>query len=166
MSFLFLFLISKKRSIFKMILDYLKNASLFSYANVRIEKAFQFLRDTDFTEMNLGKYNIDGDKLYAIVNEYETKPIGEGMLEAHRKYIDIHYIITGSECIATTFLTDQVPTKDYDEQDDYMLFSCACTPQLFKPGMFTLLYPHDIHMPGVHVTEKTFVRKVVVKVMV
>jgi YhcH/YjgK/YiaL family protein len=149
-----------------MILDYLKNASLYSYANVRIEKAFQFLRDTDFTEMNLGKYNIDGDKLYAIVNEYETKQLSDGKLEAHRRYIDIHYILSGSEYIATTFLTDQVPTKDYDEQDDYMLFSCASTPQLLKPGMFALLYPHDIHMPGVHVTEKTFVRKVVVKVMV
>jgi YhcH/YjgK/YiaL family protein len=149
-----------------MILDYLKNASLYSYVNARIETAFQFLRDTDFTEMNLGKYNIDSDKLYAIVNEYETKPIGEGILEAHRKYIDIHYILAGSECIATTFLTDQVPTKDYDEQDDYMLFSCASTPQLLIPGMFALLYPHDIHMPGVHVAEKKFVRKVVVKVMV
>ncbi len=149
-----------------MILDYLKNASLYSSLAPRIEAAFHYLSTTDFTNVALGKYEIDGENLFAIVNEYETKDSHEAKLEAHRKYIDIHYILSGSEYMATTFLTDQVPTKEYDDQDDYMLFSCASTPQLLTPGMFALLYPHDIHLPGMHLTEKSFVRKVVVKIMV
>ena len=149
-----------------MILDQLKNASLYASLSSRIALAFNYLTSTDFSQLALGKYEIDGDKVFAIVNEYETKDASDCVLEAHKKYIDIHYILSGSEAIGTSFLTDQVPTKAYDEQNDYMLFSGETTHQILTPGLFAVLYPHDIHSPGIHPKEKSFVRKVVMKVMV
>ena len=127
--------------------------------------AFKYLTTTDFSQLALGKYEVDGDNVFAIVNEYETKDAKDCVLEAHKKYIDIHYILSGSEAIATTFLTDQVPTKEYDEQNDYMLFAGETTLQILTAGMFAVLYPQDIHSPANHPKEKSFVRKVVMKVL-
>ena len=149
-----------------MILDQLKNASLYSSISHNLATAFNYLTTTDFSKLVLGKYEVDGDTVFAIVNEYETKDSKDCVLEAHKKYIDIHYILSGSECIGTTFLTDQQPTKAYDEENDYMLFSGETTHQVLTPGTFAVLFPHDVHSPGIHPTEKSFVRKVVMKVRV
>ncbi len=149
-----------------MILDQLKNAAIYAPLSPRIALAFNYLTMTDFSQVALGKYEIDGDRVFAIVNEYETKDEKDCVLEAHKKYIDIHYTISGSEAIGTTFLSNQVPTKEYDEQNDYMLFNGETTHQILTPGLFALLYPHDIHSPGHHPKEKSFVRKVVMKVLI
>ncbi len=127
--------------------------------------AFNYLASTDFSQLALGKYEIDGSNVFAIVNEYETKDAENCVLEAHKKYIDIHYTLSGSEAIGTTFLTDQLPIKEYDEENDYMLFSGEITKQIIATGMFAVLYPQDIHSPGHHPKEKSFVRKVVMKVL-
>ncbi len=149
-----------------MILDQLKNASLYTSLSPRIAVAFNYLKTTDFSQLALGKYEIEGEEVFGIVNEYVTKDEKDCALEAHKKYIDIHYILSGSEAIGTTFLTDQVPTKEYDEQNDYMLFSGETTHQILTKGLFALLYPHDIHSPSIHPKEKSFVRKVVMKVLI
>ena len=46
-----------------------------------------------------GKYAVEGEELFYVVDEYETKPVEEGRLEIHRKYMDIQYIVSGVECI-------------------------------------------------------------------
>jgi YhcH/YjgK/YiaL family protein len=148
-----------------MIIDHLKNVALYCPLSPRIALAFNYLTTTDFSELALGKYEIDGENVFAIVNEYETKDAQDCVLEAHKKYIDIHYIVSGSEAIGTALLTQQKLTKVYDEQNDYMLFEGETTLQVLTADMFALLYPQDIHSPGHHPKEKSFVRKVVMKVL-
>ena len=71
-------------------LSYFKNKE-------RWDKAFTFLKSNDLSKLEIKRYDIDGDNLYAPVSEYLTKNEEDAMFEAHRKYIDIQYVITGSE---------------------------------------------------------------------
>lgn len=148
-----------------MIIDLLTNSKLYSEIHPRITRALKYLAETDFNLMSLGKYEVEGTDIFAIVNEYETKDVADCVWEAHRKYIDIHHILRGSELIGTTLLTNQLPTKEYDGENDYCLFEGGESKQVLHTGMFAIFYPHDIHSTSHHPNSKTFVRKVVMKVL-
>ncbi len=149
-----------------MIIDLLTNSNLYNSIHPRITRALEYLAKTDFNSMALGKYEVDGTDIFAIVNEYETKDTADCVWEAHRKYIDIHYIIRGSELIGTTLLMNQSPTKEYDEENDYWLFEGGESKQVLHAGMFAIFYPQDIHSTSHHPLKKSTVRKVVMKVLV
>lgn len=150
-----------------MIIDTLANAPLYYTEGSRFEKAFQFLQNNPLEDLPKGKHEIDGDNIFAIVNEYDSiDPTGEQM-EAHKEHIDIQYIVTGEERIGHGFLTSQEPSKAYDPAKDFMLF--AEKPDFFsvlKAGMFGIFYPGDLHMPNIQVSSPAFVKKIVIKVKV
>ena len=52
-----------------MIIDKLTNSHLYSTLGERINKAFAYLKQTDFSNMELGKYEIDRDNIFTLVNE-------------------------------------------------------------------------------------------------
>ena len=56
-----------------------------------------FLKNNDLTKLEPKRYDIDGDKLYAIFSEDMTKNEEDTKFEAHRKYIDIQHVIIGAE---------------------------------------------------------------------
>ncbi len=147
-----------------MIIDLLTNSDLYNNIHPRVARALEYLAKTDFNSLPLGKHEVEGTDLFAIVNEYETKDAVDCVWEAHQKYIDIHYILRGSELIGTTLLTNQLPTKEYDDENDYWLFEGGESKQVLQPGMFAIFYPHDIHSTSHHPNLKSFVRKVVMKV--
>ena len=80
-----------------MIIDKIENAHLYKGLSKRIEKAFEYIRATDLKNIKPGKYEIDGENIFALISEYKTKSEQEGKLEAHRKYIDVQYVISGEE---------------------------------------------------------------------
>ena len=132
-----------------MIVDFLSNSNLYNAIHPRIARALEYLAKTDFRSVPLGKYEVEGTKLFAIVNEYETKDAADCLWEAHRKYIDIHYILRGSELIGTTLLTNQLPTKDYDTENDYWLFEAGESKQILLPNMFAIFYLKTFTAPAI-----------------
>ncbi|MDQ0106703.1 YhcH/YjgK/YiaL family protein [Chitinophaga terrae (ex Kim and Jung 2007)] len=149
-----------------MILDTLQNAHLYYRLGVRFIKAFEFLAQKDLKTMEKGKYTID-EHIFAMVNEYDTEPADNEQMEAHKKYIDVQYMVSGSELVGHDFLKDQAPSKAYDEQADFQLF--AETPMFFsrfEEGMFAIFFPTDLHMPNIMVDKPRPVRKVVIKIAV
>jgi YhcH/YjgK/YiaL family protein len=105
--------------------------------------------------------------MYAIVNEYDTVAASGEQMEAHKKYIDVQYIVQGEELIGHAFLGGQTPSQVYDEEKDFMLFGGE--PSFFstlQQGHFAIFFPGDLHMPGLMVKEKGRVKKVVVKITV
>ncbi|WP_276481099.1 YhcH/YjgK/YiaL family protein [Paraflavitalea pollutisoli] len=150
-----------------MVIDTLENAALYENLGPRFAQGFKYLRETDFSQVAKGKYELDGTNLIAIVNEYDTiDQLGEQM-EAHKKYIDVQYIVSGEELIGHDLLQQQVPSKAYDAENDFWLF--ADTPTFFskmQAGMFAIFFPTDLHMPNIRVHEPTPVKKVVLKLRV
>lgn len=76
-----------------MVTDVLQNAHLYQTLNPLFTTAFKFLLKKDFFTVENGKYQIDGDNIFAIINEYETKDKNECEVEAHKKHIDIQYVV-------------------------------------------------------------------------
>ena len=146
-----------------MIIDYIKNNSMYDGFNKRIVHALSFIKDTDLQSLDIGKHHIDGDDIFCIVDEYETKLEDDAMLEAHQKYIDVQTVISGSEYIGHEMLLEQDVTRKYDEAHDYTLYRGE--PTFFKlvPGTFVIFFPDDLHMPGIN-KNKLAVKKLVVKV--
>jgi YhcH/YjgK/YiaL family protein len=150
-----------------MVIDTLENAALYYNLGPKFVRAFRYLSDTDFSQVAKGKYEIDGTNVIAIVNEYDTVPASGEQMEAHKKYIDVQYIVSGEELIGHDLLQGQTPSKVYDEASDYWLFGEA--PSFFskmEQGMFAIFFPTDLHMPNIRVNEATPVKKVVMKVSV
>jgi YhcH/YjgK/YiaL family protein len=134
----------------------------------RWQKAFNFLKNTDLTKLDLKRYDIDGDKLFATVSEYISKNEETTNFEAHRKYIDIQYVISGKEVINIAPLTsvEEVITP-YDETKDIEFVTVSkIVSYKASPSNFFIFFPGDTHRPGLKDGVNSPVRKVVIKVKV
>ncbi|MBI5192324.1 MAG: YhcH/YjgK/YiaL family protein [Nitrospirae bacterium] len=148
-----------------MIIDLLKNASLYSKMNRKIETALNFLRDTDLSNIKPGRYEIDGSDIFALMQTYDTKPRENGFWEAHRQYIDIQYVIKGTELIGYSNI-DHLKSGEYDDAKDLLVLYGDGVFLEVREGTFVILMPHDAHKPGIAVTTSKPVSKIVVKVRV
>ena len=149
-----------------MIKDKLDNSRVYFSLSDNIMKGFKWLTETNLEEIKPGKYIIDGDNVWANVQIYETKHDAD--YEAHRKYIDIQYMIIGNEIVGVTDITNCSTTVKYDNQKDieFLQSNVKEEYQELKEGEFLLFYPHDAHKPSINPGGKTSVKKVVVKALV
>ena len=130
-------------------------------------KAFEFLKRSDIADLPPGRYEIDGDKCWASVQEAELKPLSERKLETHRKYIDIQAPLTGIECIGIAEMTPEAQALPFDVEKDFVLYDGAAKPIVLEPGDFAIFFPPlGAHAPcciAPNGSEK--VKKVVVKIL-
>lgn len=146
-----------------MIFDRIENAHLYTALGSRIAKAFEYLQTADFTRLAPGRYDIDGDNLFAMVNAYETKERDECELEGHRQYIDLQFMVEGSELIGYAPLSNQLLSVKQVSEEDCQFFQGEASFILLEEGMFALLLPADLHMPCIRASHER-VKKVVVKI--
>lgn len=149
-----------------MIFDQLTNIKNYSGLSDRISKAIEFINSTNFETLSVGKHIIDGDKIYAAVSEYQPKAIEECKPEAHKQYIDIQMVVSGSEFIGYLPLTNQEPSIAYNNEKDIMFFANKCDLISLKPGLFAIFFPQDIHQPCISDGISSSVKKVVIKILV
>jgi YhcH/YjgK/YiaL family protein len=147
-----------------MIFDKIENSAIYENINPFIKIAFDYLKQTNFSLIDIGKHIVDGDNIFAIVQEYETRNNEDVKLEAHKKYIDVQYVVSGEEFIGVCPLIRQIPVKVYDVDNDYALYEDSCSFIKIKPKQFAILFPQDLHKPGIKINTPIKVRKVVVKV--
>lgn len=151
-----------------MILDQLNNALMYGGLGERISIGLALLNEDSVRQVAPGKYKVDGDDLFYIVDEYETKPIKEGKLEIHRKYLDIQYIVSGTECIGYASLEGLKEETPYDGQKDvaFYKYNPSMSQLVLKQGMFAILWPNEPHMPGRTAENIECIKKIVVKVRI
>ena len=146
-----------------MIFDTIDNAKMYAGLG-RVSTALDFLAATDFSAMELGRYELDGENIYYMVQEYVTE--AKPHAEAHEQYIDIQYLLSGKESIGVAPLTTEKTVVEVKEGKDCTLYDCTTQPITVEGGQFMVLYPNDIHRPGDLAGAPCPVRKVVVKVKV
>ncbi len=151
-----------------MVLDTIDNANLYYGLHPRFARAFEVLKDKTLIKKEDGKYAVDGDKLYYTIQRYITKPLSEGNLEAHRKYIDIQFLLSGVEILCYAPLKDLTVAEEYNTEKDIAFNQTPkeITKVILEPGLFCILFPSDAHMPCRQLAGPTEARKVVVKVKV
>ena len=149
-----------------MVIDDLRNASLCFGMHKNFRTAFDYLLRTDFTHVANGKYPLDGENVFAIVNRYETQSAEELKWEAHRKYIDIQFVASGDEQIGIVEIGKMTTATEYDETKDVQFFSGEGEFFALGEKMFAIIFPHEVHKPGIAVDGTSQVLKVVIKVRV
>ncbi len=147
-----------------MILDKLENCSKYFSLGKRFETGFKYLLETDLTKITDGKYDIEGDDVFVLVSSYETKRPTEKLPEAHRKYADIQFIVSGNENIGYAHLENQNIKIEYNEEKDIIFYDEVSFYIKLPKGKFAVFLPDDIHMPGILDGEVMQVKKAVVKV--
>jgi YhcH/YjgK/YiaL family protein len=149
-----------------MIVDRIENAGWYHGLGSRLTAALEFLRATDLSALTPGRHEIGGDEVYALAMSYRTKPAAEGSWEAHRRYLDVQYVVEGVERMGYAPISELKTTQPYDAKADCVRLAGEGSFLTVQPGTFVLFGPADAHMPGVAVTAPAAVRKVVVKVRV
>ncbi len=149
-----------------MIVDTMEHASRYAALLPGLELAFAFLSRNDLAEMPDGRQEIDGDRVYALLQSYNARPAAAGKLETHRRYADVQAVLRGSERCGYAALSDRLrATTSYDAAKDIAFYDGVCDFVTLYPGIFALLQPQDAHMPGCQDSERpSAVRKAVIKI--
>lgn len=143
-------------------------AHLESYRGVHpgVMKGLELLRDTDFSHMEDGRYEVDGDGLFFMLQSYDTKAVNDTP-EAHRKYIDIQFLISGAELMGVAPLEEMDREVEARPEGDIWFYNGPLDQLLLTGDRFAALWPGDAHAPGVAPDGKPApCRKCVVKVKV
>ena len=146
-----------------MILDRLEQVDRYTSLCPNFPKAFKFLKETSLEKLDLGKHEIDGKSVFAVVFQGPAQPREEAKLEAHQKYIDVQIVLSG---------TDEMGWKNkgvctqresaYDVESDVEFFKDP--PDAWIPvgaGSFAIFFPEDTHAPAIGSGE---LHKVILKV--
>jgi YhcH/YjgK/YiaL family protein len=147
-----------------MIADKINNIHLYTHLGGNFQKAFSFITDPELLFLENGRYEIDGDNVYALISEYKTKDLNEGKLEAHKKYIDVQFMAKGEELIGYTPFQDQNILSEYNEEKDICFYNGDKSFLKIEQGMFAVFFPGELHMPGITSVRSNNVKKIVVKI--
>ena len=112
--------------------------------------------------------------------EAETYPLSNGnrffvavgttkapdVAEAHRKYLDIQYIVKGKEVVGWADLADCTIQGEFNEEKDIGKYTGNFEFININEGICYVAFPEDAHMPGRHLDVPNDFVKVVVKLKV
>jgi len=146
-----------------MILDVLENAHRYLVINKGFAKAVEFLLRPELKELPVGKYEIDGERVFAMVSKDMGLKKEHALLETHEKFIDIQLVLSGTDDIGwkPKSLCNQ-PTGEYDPNSDLQFFTDTPNTWLsIESGEFAIFFPEDAHMPMI---SSGPIHKVVVKI--
>jgi biofilm protein TabA len=148
-----------------MILSTLSQSSRYTALHPLFQHAFDYIRKTDLSALEPGRYPIVGDDLIAIVEQAQGKTKEVAKLEAHRKYIDIQLVLEGDEQMGWKPLADCLnPVSEHSEEKDIRFFHDAPASWIaVPPDHFCIFFPEDAHAPLVSSGQ---VSKVIFKVAV
>ena len=148
-----------------MITDRLSNAHLYATIHPRFQRAFEYLQKTDLQSLPVGRIELDGKNLYVMVQEYSSKLPEQGRWEAHHRYIDVQYVLSGREYIRYAPV-ERLQMGEYNPEKDFQALSGEGVAVTLTAGDFMILFPQDAHMPGMAIKDPIPVKKIVVKVAV
>lgn len=149
-----------------MIYDNLNNIELYKGLSNNIYEGLVFLKQAK-PDLAKGVYQIN-PRVKTIVSEYETKLVNEYSYEAHKKFIDIQYVLRGEERVCCLPVGRLKETKPYDAEVEAAFYKAEEKPQemIIGNGYFAIFFPQDGHMPQLCVDYPQFVIKAVIKVEV
>ena len=148
-----------------MILDTLTNAGRYDALHPLFAEAFRFLSRDDLSTLKPGRYEIDGERLFAMIAKGPARRAEEAQLEVHDRYIDIQYVIAGNDVMGWRPRGECAEVARDLLADGDLLFFAEAPRTWFSvdPGAFAVFFPEDAHLP---MTGEGEIHKVVVKVAV
>jgi YhcH/YjgK/YiaL family protein len=168
-----------------MIADSIRNKEQYSGISSRLAHALDYVETLKTADFAVQTIDLEGKQVYAMYQSYTTESAEGRQYEAHRRYIDVQYVLEGEEVILAADLDDMASRSEYDEGKDIQWFmpkagteagkepgtgvgTGAGTPSTIhlKAGQFAVFFPQDAHMPKLSGRTPGPVKKIVVKVAV
>ncbi|WP_019639781.1 YhcH/YjgK/YiaL family protein [Paenibacillus fonticola] len=146
-----------------------------------VRRGLEYIKLHRLEDAPLGKYELESGQMFAIVQEYATQPISSQQYESHYSYIDIQYVVSGTERIGWRRYDDHLKisvNRLCEEDIQFYEDSCSISEAeslpgagqaggsdlIMEPGMFAVFYPTDLHRPCGHVHGESSIRKIVIKI--
>lgn len=131
-----------------MITDNIQNLSMYAPMIPRIQEVVDFIAQTDIHALESGRHEIQGGPCYALIFEYKTKPYEQRFIEAHRKNIDLHIVLSGTERIGVRNIKD-CSLGEYSDEHDYLEAKGELDTWRVESGNFAILLPHEAHATAI-----------------
>lgn len=148
-----------------MVISNLKNTERIECMHPLFKKLFDYVKNNDLLNAELGRIELDGENLF--INNVNPECVSKEtqVLEAHKRYIDVHFLLQGKEIIGWRAIENCTKEqKAYDEEGDYALYSDTPTTYVeLLPGEFAIVFPEDPHAP---VIGEGKIRKLIAKVKI
>lgn len=151
-----------------MVIDQLEHADQYAPLGRGIAAALAFFRQYRNDGADLPERTVlKGEKLFVNGVNYTTAQNPARQLEAHRKYVDVMYVVEGEERIFyKPFANVARVTMPYDAEKECALAALdgdAATLK-FSAGQFLIFFPQDAHLAAQLWDGPVKVRKFIAKV--
>ena len=150
-----------------MIYGEIKDLNQYKGISKNLDKAIEYILNEEYKKGIPGKNIIDGDNLYFNYPDCAiTKEVKEGFLEGHKKYIDIHIVISGEENLGYTPHSEVTVKQEYDSEGDCELYDGELKNVFHvSADRFIMFFPDEPHMALLKVGEVKEITKVIFKVL-
>lgn len=131
------------------------------------DKAFEFLKNTTLDTLSVGKHILDGENVFISVMEGPVKKKEDAKWEAHRKYIDIQYVISGKETMGVVALDKSKIIDSFNTEKDIAFYTADEKDAAYheaNPKVFLVFFPADVHRPSIKIEGCDTDKKLVVKI--
>lgn len=122
-----------------------------AYLSAAFDKAFTFVNGKNLASLANGRYEIDGDDIFALVQDPATEPETARRFEAHAQYFDIQLLVSGEEkqryaanSEGTTVSEDAFAERDVAFYTDPPLSNAV----ILTPMTYAVYAPMELHAPN------------------
>ena len=126
-----------------------------------IEEAYDAVNA--LTDYEAKTYPLSNDNRFFVAVGTTKAP---DVAEAHRKYLDIQYIVKGKEVVGWADLNVCTIQGEFNEEKDIGKYTGPFEYMTINEGICYVAFPEDAHMPGRHLEVPNDFVKVVVKLKV
>ncbi len=138
----------------------------YEFLDAQIKECFEYAKNHDLLQYEKGTHEIDGDRLFVNIVEYETTEVTNRFWEAHRNYLDVHLMLKGQEQIDLNFI-ENMEQKEFVEKDDFLPLEGGKNGEvILRDQDFLICYPHDGHRTAVAVERPEMIKKAIFKVRI
>lgn len=145
-----------------------RNCDALSYRGIHpnLDMALERLTDGFLSTVGSEALEIAGRDVYATRFTYQTVPDHESFFEAHKKYLDIHVMLEGSERVAIAPPETLEEFENATDRDFYAYRGSGGHELILSPGMFLVVFPDDAHKIKMQAGGPAQVTKAVFKIKI
>ena len=142
------------------------NGTALDYRGIHpnLDLALEHITPEFLSSLGEERVELKGEEVYCTRFDYETVPEEEAFFEAHRLYLDIHLMLSGSERVE---LAPPAALTQFDHQGDFYAYRGEGQHSVvLSPGSFLVVFPDDAHKIKMQVDGPSTVSKAVFKVKI
>ncbi len=147
-----------------MIFGNIRHLDEYPFLDKAIKDCFAYAQTNHLIDYETGRHDIDNDRLFVNIVQYETTTEENRFWEAHRQYLDLHLMLNGTEQIDLNFIAN-MEQKDYQPKDDFLPLEGEKNGSvILREGDFLICFPNDGHRTAVQVNSPETIKKAIFKI--